>query len=65
MKIEILAEAEDELDEAIAYHEEIEQGLGTRLKSEAREAIHWILLNPELPRLRARGYRRVNLKVFP
>ena len=35
------------------------------LKAEAREIIQWILLNPELPRPRSKGYRRVNLKIFP
>ena len=65
MKLQILEEAEEELDKAIAYHEEIESGLGLRLKEEARGLIHWISHNPELSRLRAKGYRRVNLKVFP
>ena len=65
MKLEILEEAENELDKAIGYHEEIEPGLGTRLKAEAHAVIQWICANPELPRLRAKGYRRVNFKVFP
>ena len=65
MKLQIVEEAEKELDQAVAYHEEIEFGLGLRLKEEARGVIHWILHNPELPRPRAKGYRRVNLKVFP
>lgn len=64
MKIEILQAAEDELSEAIAYYEEIEPGLGLRLKQEVRAVIQWITLNPEIPRLRPKGYRRVNLKVF-
>ena len=64
MNIEILREAEDELNAAVAYYEDIETGLGIRLKEEARAAIQWIGRNPEVPRLRARGYRRVNLKVF-
>ena len=64
MNIEILREAEDELNAAVAYYEEIEPGLGIRLKEEARAVIRWIGENPELPRLRAKGYRRVNLKVF-
>jgi len=42
----------------------MEAGLGVRLKEEARSAIEWIRSNPEVPRLRAKGYRRVNLKVF-
>ena len=65
MNIEVLEEAEKELEQAVAHHEEIEAGLGLRLKEEARGVIHWILQDHELPRLRASGYRRVNLKVFP
>ena len=64
MKIEILHEAEEELSEAIAYYEGIESGLGVRLKEEVRMVIHWIGDHPEIPRLRPKGYRRVNLKVF-
>jgi toxin ParE1/3/4 len=65
MKTEILSQAEVELAEAIAYYEEIEPGLGVRLKDETQSALLWIRNNHELPRLRAKGYRRVNLKVFP
>jgi plasmid stabilization system protein ParE len=64
VKIEILHEAEAELNAAIAYYEEAELGLGVRLKEEARGVIQWIGDNSELPRLRPKGYRRVNLKVF-
>ena len=65
MRVEILEEAEEELNQAVAHYEAIEPGLGIRLKNEAREAIRWIGKNPEVARLRPRGYRRVNLKVFP
>jgi hypothetical protein len=64
MRIEILHEAEQELSEAILYYEEIEPGLGLRLKGEVRALVRWIGENPEIPRLRPRGYRRVNLKLF-
>jgi toxin ParE1/3/4 len=64
MNLEILEEAENELNEAVAYYQDIEPGLGIRLKEEVRGAILWISFNPEMPRLRPRGYRRVNLKVF-
>ncbi len=64
MTVEILQEAQDELNAAIAFYEDIEAGLGVRLKEEARAAIHWIETNPDAPRLRSKGYRRVNLKVF-
>jgi hypothetical protein len=55
MKIEILHEAEEELTKAVAYYEEIESGLGVRLKEEVRTIIRWIRDNPEIPRLRPRG----------
>jgi toxin ParE1/3/4 len=64
VKLEILQEAEAELSQAVARYEEIEPGLGIRLKEEARKALFWIRENPDLPRLRPTGYRRVNLKVF-
>jgi toxin ParE1/3/4 len=64
VKVEILREAQEELDASIAYYEDIESGLGIRLKEEVRVAIQWIGKNPDVPRLRAKGYRRVNLKVF-
>jgi toxin ParE1/3/4 len=64
VNVEILREAQEELDASIAYYEAIEAGLGIRLKEEARAVIQWIKKNPEVPRLRANGYRRVNLKVF-
>ncbi len=65
MKIEILRPAEDELTEAVEYYEEIEPGLGIRLKEEARQCLRWIRSNACLPRVRQRGYRRVNFKTFP
>jgi plasmid stabilization system protein ParE len=65
VNLQIIQEAQDELNEAIAYYEEIQTGLGVRLKEEARGAIRWICDNPDLPRLRPKGYRRVNLRVFP
>lgn len=64
MKIQILQEAEEDLAEAIVYYEEIEPGLGLRLKEEVRTVIRWIADHPEIPRLREKGYRGVNLKVF-
>lgn len=64
MKLEILQEAEAELEEAIARYEEIEPGLGIRLKKESRKTLIWITQNSDLPRLRPSGYRRVNLNVF-
>ncbi len=65
MRLEVVAEAETELHEAIAYYEAIQAGLGLRLKTEARRAISWIRENPLLLRVTSAGYRRVNLRVFP
>ena len=64
MQTRIVAEAELELSAAIIRYEEIEPGLGLRLKDEARAAVEWIESHPTLPRIRPAGYRRVNLKVF-
>jgi hypothetical protein len=64
MQTRMLAEAETELTEAIIRYEEIEPGLGLRLKDEARAAVEWIESHPTMPRIRPAGYRRVNLKVF-
>lgn len=64
MQTRIVAEAEFELGAAIGHYEEIEPGLGLRLKDEARAAMAWIGEHPTLPRIRPQGYRRVNLKVF-
>jgi toxin ParE1/3/4 len=65
MTFRVVQEAEDELNEAVAYYEAIDPGLGVRLKEEVRHVTRWICENPELPRIRPKGYRRVNLRVFP
>jgi plasmid stabilization system protein ParE len=65
MTLRILQEAETELDDAILRYESIEPGLGLRFKDEAKGIIGWIAENPELPRSRPNGYRRVNFKIFP
>lgn len=62
MKIQILHEAKEELACAIQYYEDITPGLGIRLKRQVKEVLSWIKLNSELPRLRPKGYRRVNCK---
>lgn len=64
MKLEILQEAEAELNQAVARYEGVEPGLGIRLKEEVRRTLFWIREHPNLPHLRTKGYRRVNLKVF-
>ena len=40
-------------------------GLGIRLKNQVKQGIRWIEDNYELPRVRQKGYRRVNCKSFP
>jgi len=65
MKLHILQEAEEELSEAIQYYEDITPGLGVRLKNQVKQRIHWIEDNCDLPRVRPKGYRRVNCKSFP
>lgn len=61
----ILQQAFKELNDAIAYYEEKQSGLGLRLKDEVDQHVSWILKNSTIPRIRRGGYRRVNLKVFP
>ena len=65
MKLHILQEAEEELSGAIQYYEDITPGLGIRLKNQVKQGIHWIEDNYNLPRVRPKGYRRVNCKSFP
>ena len=65
MKLRILDEASAEFADAIARYESIESGLGVWLKQEVRAALEWIEKYAEVPRVRPKGYRRVNLKVFP
>ena len=65
MNVEVLQEAESELREAIDHYEKIDPRLGVRLKEEARKVMRWVQANPLLPRLRLKGYRRVNLRGFP
>jgi len=65
MKTILLQEAYGELDDAIAYYEEQQVGLGLRLKNEFEQHAKWIKRNYDVPRVRKGAYRRVNLKVFP
>jgi hypothetical protein len=64
VNLQILSEAENELEDAVAHYQEIESGLGTRLKDEVRNALLWIREHPQLPPMRRNRYRRVNLKLF-
>jgi hypothetical protein len=65
MTLIVPQEAEEEFSQSVAYYESKESGLGIRFRDEVAATLDWILRHPELPRLRPRGYRRVNLRVFP
>jgi plasmid stabilization system protein ParE len=65
MIVEFLPPAKAELMDAVDYYEGELNGLGQRFWDELDRHIAWIAENPELPRLREGGYRRVNLRVFP
>ena len=60
-----LEQAERELVASVAYYESREPGLGSRFRDEVEDVVNWILRFPEVPRLRQKGYRRVNLRTFP
>jgi plasmid stabilization system protein ParE len=64
MKLLLIAEAERDFEETVSYYERREKGLGARFRNEAVELIQWIVRNPEIPRLRPKGYRRVNFHRF-
>lgn len=65
MKATILQQAYQELEDAVDYYEEEQDGLGLRMMEEVDHHVEWMLKNPEVSRLREGGYRRVNLKSFP
>jgi plasmid stabilization system protein ParE len=65
MTVITLDEASREFAESVKYYENKEPGLGKRFRDEVAAAIAWISVNPETPRVRTRGYRRVNLRAFP
>ncbi len=65
MKIRYASGARKEFFEAMDYYESIEPGLGGRFVEEVEMALDQIARNPKVPRFRKRGYRRINLHVFP
>jgi hypothetical protein len=65
MIVEFLPEARSELLYAVEYYDGELSGLGQRFWSEVDQHITWIAENSEVPLLRASGYRRVSLRVFP
>ncbi len=64
MRLIVLGEAGEEFAESVQYYESKEVGLGARFRDEVVEAVERIVSNPELLRLRPKGYRRVNLRAF-
>jgi plasmid stabilization system protein ParE len=64
MTLVVLPQAADEFDDAVAYYEAQQAGLGRRFRDEVDRHIRWIVAHPDIPRLRVGGYRRVNLKIF-
>lgn len=65
MTLNILDEAERELVESVAYYESREPGLGMRFRDEVASVVNRILRFPDVPRVRRKRYRRVNLRTFP
>ena len=65
MNLVVLREAAAEFEDAAAYYDQQESGLGHRYRDEVDRHIQWILQNALVPRIRKGGYRRVNLTVFP
>ena len=65
MKIAFLQEARSEFLDALSYYEAAKPGLGERFKDEVDRTVLWLADHPELCRLRAGGYRRMNLRIFP
>lgn len=65
MTLVVLKQAENEFSKSVSYYESREAGLGIRFRDEVAATVGWIQEHPEVPRIRPRGYRRVNLRVFP
>ena len=65
MNARFLSIAEVELEEAIAYYEEKEVGLGLRFFLEVRNTVKRIIAYPEAWNLLSTNARRCRTKVFP
>jgi plasmid stabilization system protein ParE len=65
MIVVFLEEAQAEYLEAISYYEFAQSGLGRRFQEEVDRVVLWLANNPDLCRLRRKGYRRMNLATFP
>lgn len=65
MNLIFVPEAQGEFLDAISYYEEAREGLGQRFKDETDRCILWVAEHSGLYRVRAGGYRRINLRAFP
>ena len=65
MTVRFVAEAREELLDAIRYYEGAESGLGRRFRCEFEAAVRHLREHPEIYRLRDTAHRRINLKTFP
>jgi hypothetical protein len=65
MILQIAEEAAREFAASALYYESKENALGIRFRNQVASAVDRIQQNPELVPLRARGYRRINLRSFP
>jgi hypothetical protein len=61
VRIIILPQAADEFEDAAAYYNNKQSGLGQRFRDEVDRRIRWIAEHADIPRLRPGGYKRVNL----
>jgi len=65
MQVAFPSPALEELAEAALYYERQRTGLGTEFLEEVDAFVQMIAISPNRPRMRRRGYRRVNLRQFP
>lgn len=65
MRVRFLAAAEDELDEAVAYYNELTAGLGTQFAQEVREGLRRVVEFPNAWHPLGPRVRRYRLKRFP
>lgn len=65
MRIRFVDEAGLEFLEGISFYQAQQPELGHRFKAEVEQSTLWLAKHPDACKLRAGGYRRLNLRVFP
>lgn len=65
MRMRFVEAARAEFLNAISYYEKQQPKLGRRFKVEVEQTLLWLVGHAEVSRLRAGGYRRLNLPTFP